>query len=228
MSETWEELVEVDYTYECPTDNYLEGTVTETIDEHYNGPARLVVLIDRETGFPEVVLREWEAYDGRPDRLNCDAVVVDCTEDALLCEVLSDYHNNQLDGLELDDNVASRTRLETRSIPTPEGYREFTYNYPLHPDELWDDSRTSYDFDTGEWTMYKNTNEDMIGPCDMEVVRVHRNQLLVGTDSMTGGDLPQAMQDDAVNFRQKLRDMPEAMEDVDDVFMDSSLPENDI
>ena len=50
--ETWKEWVHVDYTYDCPTDNYLEGTTMEEISEHYYGPARLVSLIDKETNPP--------------------------------------------------------------------------------------------------------------------------------------------------------------------------------
>jgi hypothetical protein len=223
MSETWKETVNVDYTYDCPTHNYLDGwDKVESITENYNGPARLVALIDKETSLVEVVLREWEAYDGRPNRLNCDTVVVDCSKDALLCEVLSDYHNNHLDA---EDAVDTR---EIRSIATPEGFNEFTWPYPHHPDALYDDRKTTYDKSTKEFVLVKNTNEDIIGAGDWDTVRSLRNEILQNTDGLLATDAPASVTSSATEYRQKLRDLPESLSDVDVIFVQSSFPTNDL
>ena len=246
--ETWQEWVNVDYTYECPTDNYLEGTTLETITENYHGPARLVSLIDKNSKLIEVTLREWEAYDGRPGRLNCDEVVTDCSQQPLVCEVLSGYHNNHLDlgstnpnfgGVEGigDSETGNVTHLtdiypegieedprEKRSISTPEGYGEFEWHYPIHPDELYDDNKTTYE--NGEWKLHKNTNLDILGHSDMYEVRHHRNDTLMNTDGIAAAsDVPKEKQDEIIAMRQLLRDLPEKLKDIDDIFVPSSFPE---
>ena len=229
MSDTWQEIVDVDYQYDCPTDNYLDGPATEKITENYNGPARLVALVDKETKLVEVTLREWEAYDGRPGRLNCDEVVIDCSVDALVCEVLSDYHNNHLDSETLGTLGHEDTR-EMKSISTPEGYNEFTWFYPIHPDELYDSNKTTYE--DGEWKLYKNTNQDVLGqgePANWDEIRRMRNGMLWMTDSTANAaDAPADLKAGVTDLRQKLRDLPEALKDVDDLFVPSSFPSTKI
>jgi hypothetical protein len=238
MSETWQEMVDVDYTYECPTDNYVGGTTTETITENYNGPARLVALVDKELKTVEVTLREWEAYDGRPDRLNCDNVVIDCSVDTLVCEVLSDYHNNHLDMGTTNPNNSGEDVLhitdiypdgveedprEHKTISTPDGYSEFTWSYPIHPDELYDSNRTTYE--NGAWNLYKNTNEDIVGITDWDEIRDQRTEHLMSTDGFAAAtDVPASLHDPVIEFRQLLRDLPEALKDIDEVFIPSSFP----
>ena len=222
MSDTWQEMVDVDYTYECPTDNYMDGTTMETITENYNGPARLVALVDKETKRVETTLREWEAYDGRPPRANCDNVPIDCEVHTLVCEVLSDYHNNHLDdeNLGIEGNEDPR---EEKSIPTPDGYSEFTWHYPIHPDELYDSNRTTYE--DGAWKLYKQKNEDLLGISDWDDVRSMRNAELAATDGFQAApDLPAGLAEPMLEFRQKLRDLPEELKDIDDIFVPSSFP----
>jgi hypothetical protein len=222
MSETWQEIIDVDYTYDCPTDNFLEGTTMESVTENYNGPARLVALVDKETKTVEVTLREWEAYDGRPGRLNCDEVVIDCSVDALICEVLSDYHNNHLNRTEGYIEPDGHPR-EIKSISTPDGYTEFTWNYPIHPDEMYDDRLTTYE--DGAWNLYKNTNEDIVGNTSWVEIREERNNILSQTDGMAAAtDIPAILHDPVIEMRQKLRDLPEQLKDVDPVFIPSSFP----
>lgn len=225
MSETWKETVNVDYTYDCPTDNYLDGKKTAKVTENYNGPARLVALVDKESKTVEVTLREWEAYDGRPDRANCDNVVIDCSKDALVCEVLSDYHNNHLDdnSKEVQNKVESRTE---KTISTPDGYGEFSWMYPIHPDELYNSNRTTYV--DGKWNLHKNTNAEQIGEADWTTIRTLRNEILQNTDGLIGGDVPQDMQDEVAVMRQKLRDLPAELANIDPVFVPSSFPSTKI
>ena len=222
MSETWQETVDVDYQYDCPTDNYCDGTNVESITENYNGPARLVALIDKETKLVEVTLREWEAYDGRPDRVNCDNVVIDCSVDALVCEVLSDYHNNNLDHSGVDSDPAPENRT-MKTIPTPDGYSEFIWHYPIHPDELYDSNKTTYE--DGAWRLYKQTNLDILGEADWKEIRTMRNGMLMNTDAIvSASDAPADKKEPIIEMRQKLRDLPENLKDIDILFVPSSFP----
>jgi len=238
MSETWQEIIDVDYTYDCPTDNYLDGPGVESITENYNGPARLVALVDKETNLVEVTLREWEAYDGRPGRANCDNVVIDCSVNALVCEVLSDYHNAHLDHPDLNSDPPEELR-EMKSISTPDGYTEFTWHYPIHPDELYVEKQTTYE--DGEWKLVRNTNLIQIGggegadqsPATVwSEVRRQRNGMLAMTDSMVSvpdgnASFSERIQK-VVDMRQKLRDMPAELASIDEIFVPSSFPPTDI
>ena len=178
-----------------------------------------------------MTLREWEAYDGRPDRANCDNVVIDCSVDALVCEVLSDYHNNHLDHGVPDEHTPppAETR-EEKTISTPDGYSEFTWFYPIHPDELYDDRKTTYE--NGEWKLYKQTNLDVLGggvELDWNEVRRMRNGMLAMTDAIVGApDAPADKKEPIIEMRQKLRDLPENLKDIDLVFVPSSFPKTDI
>ena len=224
MSETWQETVNIDYTYDCPKDKYLDGASVETVTENYNGPARLVALIDKETKLVEVTLREWEAYDGRPDRVNCDNVVIDCSVDALVCEVLSDYHNVHLDhGVPDQHTEAPAENRVMKTIVTPDGYSEFTWHYPIHPDELYDSDRTTYE--DGAWKLVKNSNTDILGATDWTTIRSMRNGMLMNTDAIVSApDAPADKKEPIIEMRQKLRDLPEELKDVDLVFVPSSFP----
>jgi hypothetical protein len=226
MSDTWQELVDIDYTYDCPTDNYCDGSDVESVTENYNGPARLVALVDKETKLVEVTLREWEAYDGRPDRVNCDNVIIDCSVDALVCEVLSDYHNAHLDhSEELSDPAPENRTMKT--IPTPDGYNEFTWHFPIHPDELYDSDKTTYV--DGAWVLYKQTNADILGVADWTEIRTMRNGMLMNTDAVAGApDVPAEKQDPIIAMRQKLRDLPDELKDIDSIFVPSSFPSTKI
>lgn len=115
---------------------------------------------------------------------------------------------------------------EIRTIETPEGYGEFTYAYPIHPDELYDDKKTTYV--DGEWNLYQNTNEDILGECDWDIIRTLRNEILQNTDGMMASDVPESLTTQVGELRQKLRDLPEALADLDPVFVPSSFPETHI
>jgi hypothetical protein len=225
--ETWQEWIDIDYQYDCPTDNYLDGPDQESITENYNGPARLIVLVDRESKIVEVTLREWEAYDGRPDRANCDTVELDCSVEgnALVCEVLSDYHNNHLDDVNVGI-LGNEDPREEKSIKTPDGYEEFTWHYPIHPDELYQSEQTSYE--NGEWKLVRNTNLNQLGggvPLDWKEVREMRNNMLAATDgSVSAADAPDSVKEPIIAMRQKLRDLPADLADIDDLFVPSSFP----
>ena len=54
------EWVEVNYSYECPIDNYMDGEETETIDTVYIGPKFLYLWVEKETNLIRHIQREFE------------------------------------------------------------------------------------------------------------------------------------------------------------------------
>lgn len=221
------EWIKVEYTYECPNSDYLDGwDDTDTIETVYIGPKYLYFFANKETGEFERVYREHELPDEtiEPDP-EVSLIKFDCALDPLAAEVLSDYHNNFMDADEYEHEVGQKV------IESPEGYENFEYPYPIHPDELYCDERSYWDFETKKIVLIKQTNEDWIGEAsDWDEVRRLRDQLLRNTDSLymtykamdPEGEKTQELE----RYRQLLRDMPQAFEDagINQIYIDSMLP----
>ena len=117
-------------------------------------------------------------------------------------------------------------------IESPPGYENFEYPYPIHPDELYCDQRSYWDFETKKIVLVKNTMEDIIGPAPTWVqIREHRMKLLANTDAQylalkALGDSKADEVAELERYRQLLRDLPQAMEDagIPQILVDSMLP----
>ena len=223
------EWIKVEYSYECPNDNYLDGwDNTDTIETVYIGPKYLYFFADKETGQFERVYRDFEL----PDEVQVEPaeetslIKFDCAEDPLAAEVLSDYHNNFMDAEDYIHEVGQKI------IESPPGYENFEYPYPIHPDELYCDQRSYWDFETKKIVLVKNTMEDIIGPAPTWVqIREHRMKLLANTDAQylalkALGDSKADEVAELERYRQLLRDLPQAMEDagIPQILVDSMLP----
>ena len=216
--------IKVDYNYECPTDNYLNGTTTETISTFYEGREFLYLIVEKETGFIEEVLREHEAHDGRPMVFGHVEIKFNCAENPLIAEVISDHHDDYKDA---DDYLYTPG---SKFIVTPEGYEEFEYEYPIHPDVMYDDLKSTYNFKTNTVDLYKNINSDILGE-DMtwDEIRKKRNYLLKETDAMSSATgMPAEVIEEVELFRQRLRDLPDALSSVGSEFIESSFPKTTI
>ena len=223
------EWVEVNYTYDCPTSMYCDGEETEAIDMVYRGPKVLYLWVRKPSGEIHTVQRKWEyeqATDNDlppPDPEEEIVIMLDATNDPLAAEVLSDYHDNFKDPDEYEETVP------LRSIPVAEGYTAFAYPYPIHPDELYDDRKSVYNFETGEIDLYKNSNLDLIGePPTLEQFREDRNQRLAesDTDWLVLKDIDPDRWARIDNYRTLLRNMPDMIEEynIPLIIADSCFP----
>ena len=186
------EWVEVEYTYECPTENYVDGPATENVTMTYRGPKYLYLWVNKrpdepdEHGTFETVLREWEAREATNDFIEIpeeiELIKLDATVDPLGAEVLSDYHDNFKD---MESYL--ETTGEVRTIPpvAQPPYLTFNYEYPIHPDELYDDKKTKWNFETNELDLYKNSSQDIMGVSPTwKELRQDRNERLDHTDTL--------------------------------------------
>jgi hypothetical protein len=225
------EWVEVNYTYECPKDNYCDGEETETIEMVYRGPKELYLWIRKPTGEIQHVQRKWEyelAIDNdlpEPDPEEEIIVVLDATKDPLAAEVLSDYHDNYKDPDEYEETVP------LKYIPVAEGYEAFCYPYPIHPDELYDDKKSVYNFETGEIDLYKNSTVDIVGEASTwEQLREDRNAKLEATDTLwlILKDVDPERWAKFDKYRQLLRDFPAMIEEynIPLILADSCFPQH--
>jgi len=232
------EWVEVNYTYDCPNDNYLDGETTETISMTYKGPKYLYFYAwkDPEGANPvgsfESVWREFEAREITQDFSQIpeevELIKLDATVDPLGAEVLSDYHDNYKDLEDWEETPGEKT------IPaTPiEGYGHFSYEYPIHPDELYDDKKSIWNFETNSLDLYKNSNVDVMGlPQTWPMIKVERNQRLAEADApaMVFSSVDADRAAGIETYKQRLRDFPQVMQDagIDLIFVDSCWPECD-
>ena len=222
------EWAEVNYTYECPKDNYLDGEEVEVINATYRGPAELYLWVrkdEEKRGQIEAVIRKWEAMDGRPTPGDIEVVVLDATKWPLECEVLSDYHDNYKDLPEYQETPGTK-KLQG----VPEGYVAFEWEYPIHPDHLFDNRKSTYNFDTQRVELYRNKNVDIIGeaPTWDDVKRI-RDERLASTDTLwlVLKDIDPERWAKIDKYRQALRDMPEALKDIPMIFVDSCFPMTD-
>lgn len=218
------EWVNVEYTYECPTDDYLDGETLETITTRYIGPKELYLWVEKDTGNIKEVYRKWEALDGRTVPGDYEVVILNATEDPLACEVLSDYHDNYKDMEDYTETPGTKT------IPVPEGYEAFEYEYPIHPDVLFDNFRSTYNFDTEKVVLHRNKNIDIIGePNTWDQIRVMRNERLAATDTLwlVLKDIDPERWAKIDDYRKKLRDLPDKLKDVPLIYVDSCFPMTD-
>ena len=229
------EWVEVNYSYECPIDNYMDGEETETIDTVYKGPKFLYLWVEKETNLIRHIQREFEVLESTdnwqymPDPEEQVIVKLDAREHPLDAEVMSDHHDNYKDKEEWLETPGSKT------IPSvvPEGYIAFEYEYPIHPDDLYDEKLSVWNFETNELDLYKHTNEDIIGEANTWAeIRLERDERLAATDTLflIMKDIDKAKWDKIVAYRQLLRDFPAKMEELEVplIFVDSCFPFCDV
>ena len=79
---------------------------------------------------------------------------------------------------------------------------------------------------------FTGTNQDILGqgePASWDEIRQMRNGMLWMTDSTANAaDAPADLKAGVTELRQKLRDLPEALKDIDDIFVPSSFPSTKI
>lgn len=221
------EYIKKEYSYECPNHNYLDGwDSTDTIETIYIGPKTIYFFANNDTGEFESVYRQFELPDDtmEPDT-ETTLIAFDCASDPLAAEVLCDYHNNFMDAEEYTHEVGQKI------IESPEGYENFEYPYPIHPDELYDDLKCRWDFENECVILHKQTNVCWIGEAPTwNQIREHRGTLLSNTDAQYAAMLDNEPDSDDTEemrvYRQRLRDFPAVMQaaGIPRIFVDSMYP----
>jgi hypothetical protein len=202
----------------------------------YKGPRYLYLFVQKDpdgprpVGFFEKCFREFEARELTNDFIDIpdgiELIKLDATVDPLGAEVLSDYHDNYKD---MEDWVETPGNKTIPAVPI-EGYGVFEYEYPIHPDHLYDDLKSTWNFETNSLDLHKNSNEDIMGPPQTwPMIKVERNQRLAEADApalvfaTVDPDRAAGIED----YKRRLRDFPTVMQDagIDLIFVDSCWPE---
>jgi len=189
-------IIEKTFTYDVP-DDYLstERTLNKTATHTYTGPNKIWVFIDNETN---KYVGPWltEAEDGAdvPTPLHKTKVMVDCETDPIICQIIGAdiLHRTPYDDLEQHSETLPCGSVYTRVKDTP-------------PDHTHDHEELEWSSENQGWIL-PGFREPHVTWHDL---RKWRNGALGATDSLVPDDAPESHTAPWVEFRQKLRDMPQ-------------------
>lgn len=200
------------FTYKVP-DEWRGNTFNlgKTRTFTYKGPRFLTFEIDKTTGKES----GWCLYRPeeleRPCALDCIRVTIDALESdemALLAEIANDQGD--------PDQVAFRTNREwVIKFQAPPGYTSIwePKDDEVEPRDIYDEFDITYDFETGEFNLPVKDLEAEGWRTDItwDDVRAVRNKMLEDTDGRISTDMPQSIQQQWIDYRNLLRDLPDAL-----------------
>ena len=205
-------MVQFQFTYDIPNELCVDHSFTDgnTRTTTYDGPDKLFFIVD-ENGREEIgPVTEIEKNDGRPVPDNCRYVEIDCIDNPVLC---------QLRGPIIDEEEEDHTGEATPSTgaTTVTGYKPFTYQTPVLPYQFYDPLAITFNADNTYTIPVREPRDTVMGlDVDRDLtwddVRAKRDMLLKNSDSELVDDMPQSLKDAWQDYRQRLRDWPNAMQ----------------
>lgn len=211
-------LVSVEYEYNLPNDFLVDHSFSEgkTRATTYDGPDKIYFIVDEETGKEHYMpITAEDKADGRPLPLGCKYVEVDCIEHPLFCQLRAPIID------EAEENHDPALTVPHSQSPLVEGYPQFMIQYPLLVRNIYDKFNSTIDKDGNpQIATYSVVHGLFGGPFDetglpdWDYVRTKRTKMLEACDSKIGSDMPQALKDKWLVYRQRLRDITVALADV--------------
>jgi len=204
-------LIEVDYEFGLPDEYMVDHSQNQgkTRTATYDGPDKLYLIIDNETGKEAMgPITAEEKADGRPVPEGCRYVEIDCVENPLLC---------QLRGPVIDEAEEDYTEeVFHPQSPAIEGYDRLSYQLPLQPADIYDKFGIIVDSNNNVTIPTRTVTDVFLGEDvgdlpDWNFIRKHRDALLSNSDSEIADDMPESLKTEWRNYRQLLRDLPDVM-----------------
>jgi hypothetical protein len=204
------EFVETAFTYAIP-DDFRESTFNDgrTATYIYKGPRYLTFEINKETGKESGWCLIYPEELERPVALDVERVRVDCSlaENGLLCEIAND--EGRQDAVEFRAN-----RTWVTYYAAPAGYTNIEKPTETEPRDWYDEFNITYDFNTKQFNVPLHTWDTDITPnITWDDIKTARDKLLRDSDGAYTDDMPEAIKNKWIEYRQKLRDLPDALED---------------
>lgn len=205
-------MISVEYDYDLPNSFQSDHSFSEgkTRTTTYDGPDKIYLIIEDATGKEHMgPITAEEKADGRPLPLGCHYHEVDCIENPLFCQLRAPIIDEAEEDHTDDD-------IHPDCIPV-EGYPSPTVQTPILPRNIYNKLGTYKNMETGELVIPVFTVVDslfggsMTEMPDWSYVRRKRDAELGKTDGRISADMPQAMQDEWLAYRQLLRDLPTAL-----------------
>ena len=212
-----------EFTYKIPnewyTNDFSEGKTGTYV---YEGPEYLTIEIDKETG-EELgwCLMSPEEHE-RPVAQDCMRMTIDCKDNPLVCEIVNDQ------GKDEDRDFYGSREWVVKYDGGP-GYGKVEHPAEFHPRDIYDEFNVKFDFDTEEFILPVRTWESMdkirVNDVTWTHFRALRDQMLQAADGVTDEGMPQELKDEWEEYRQLLRDAPEALAHIPPFFAGMCLPE---
>lgn len=201
--------IRVEYDLALPNEFLVDHGTSDgnTRQAVYDGPDKIYLQIGAdgtEVGGP---LIEDDIADGRPMPADCvDWLEVDCATNPLICQLRGPVVN------ELEEEYTGETVHP--GSPVVEGYPQFSYGTPIMPEDIFDKNRLTVT--DGNISVHRFTVTEKLLDRETDLtwadIRQKRNEALEGCDSRQASDMPAALQEEWRVYRQKLRDLPSALE----------------
>ena len=205
-------MIQFNYTYNVPNELCVDHTFTDgtTRTAQYDGPDKLFFIVNNATGREELgPITEIEKNDGRPVPDDCRYVEIDATDYPELCQLRGPV----IDEME-EDHTGEATPTGSTKIT---GYQGFTYQTPVLPYQFNDVEKVVFASDDSYTIGIKEPRDTVMG-LDIERdvtwsdVRAKRDMLLKNSDSELVDDMPADLKNQWKDYRQRLRDWPNAMQ----------------
>lgn len=174
----------------------------------YHGPDKIYLQLGEDGTEKHGPLTEEDIMDGRPMPADVvDWYEVDCTTNPLICQLRAPV----VDELQEDYDD---TPYPHPGSPVVEGYPQHKIWGPPKPDDIYD--KFGVALVDGELTVRKLTTNEAIHGDDVNItwtmIRQRRDMHLSASDGQIASDMPASLQQEWMDYRQKLRDMPGDLE----------------
>lgn len=195
------------FTYKIPNewgfDDFSEGKTGEWT---YEGPEFITLEIDKETGEEAGWCLIYPEELERPCPENIVRITVDCNDNPLLCEIANDQGQDKAQQLRF-------TREWEVQVKAPEGYPDIMKPVVVEPRDIYDEFNITYNFETEEFHIPVRTYASTGNQMDLtwDDVRTVRDRHLKEMDGRISDDMPESLKANILEYRQKLRDLPNKM-----------------
>lgn len=181
-------------TYTCPDELYsLSVAAGNTGTVTYTGPDRMWVMVDNDTN--KISLPAYTSMD--------DGDLIPVPPGMTRIEVTADDQNGLIILSLIDRSRISEPDGYTETTETMPDGSEWIIGTPIHLTSVHSIFEITYDFDNNTWNMPLSTS-----PVTWDDVLNARNGMLLASDGRIAPDMPDALKQQWIDFRQALRDLP--------------------
>ena len=183
-------------TYDLP-DRFegTERTMGKTSTESYDGPAELILWIDKES---KEIEQTWDkdAYTDRPVPLNCEVKTIKADSDENIIKIGILFGG-------FDSHGESAKLYEVRVGPAED--KNVVLPDMVHPQQVFSENGIVEDYTK---PLVFRVNDRIANRTD-DFIRGERNAKLQDSDSRVSETMPEADKAEWETYRQKLRDIPQ-------------------
>ena len=203
-------IVSKTFTYSLPNEFLVDHAFSQgkTREYTYWGPEKLYLQISNETQEEtHGPLTEEDRADGRPIPADCYLFEINVNDYPLIMQLRAPIVNEKQEERHTGEVFHPQS-------PEIEGYRRFSYTTPLMPDDIFNkhsikivNNIPSIQPFSVNFKLLGNEND-----INWDNIRDQRNSMLEGSDAQVAEDMPQAVKDTFILYRQRLRDLPAVMQ----------------